>query len=1006
MASKALFVGIGRHQSPHINDLAGAKRDAVALWSLFKDNMPALEDTLLVDEEATAKTIRTSLSGVLQGASSEDTVFISFAGHGSGDHRLVAFDTDAGDGFEGTSISMGELADLFSSSPAKAIVCVLDCCFSGGAPARVFPGRPAARAYKDPYTMVAGSGRVLVAACAVNESAYEDPRTSHGILTQALLGALQSMEEPTEVLAIAAAVSQRVRADAARYGIKQTPEVFGKVEGGLTLAPLARGLLCHQYFPDLSDATVNSTVASLAAFGFPAAVLSAWEDRFGGAPINDLQLQAVNDKRVLNGSSLLVVAPTSSGKTFVGELAALKAILEGRKAVFLLPYKALTNEKFDEFSALYEDELSLRVIRVTGDRTDAVPQFIKGKYDLALLTFEMFLNLVVGNPHMLRTIGLVVLDEAQFITDPSRGISVELLLTYLRAAEKRGGCPQIVALSAVIGGVNHFDEWLGAEALVTNERPVPLLEGVLDRHGTFQYLDADGVAQSEQLLPAGAIVQRKSKPGSQDTIVPLVEKLLEDDPAEKVLIFRNQRGSAQGCANYLARDLGLPPAEEALTLLPDADLSDASHGLRSALQGGTAFHTTNLTRDEKQVVERTYRQADSPVRVLAATTGVAAGVNTPASTVVVAEQEFLGEDGRPFTVAEYKNMAGRAGRKGFNEHGKSIILANTPAEREHLFSSYVAGDLEHLESSFRGEDLATWILKLLAQAAQVPREHVASLLAATYGGFLRVRHNPDWLATMHDRVEDLIQRMVGLDLVEALGDDVQLTLLGRACGNSSFSFESAMRLVELLQQQEVSDLTPVRLTALLQVLPEADDIYTPMFKRGMRESARTHDVERRFGAGTAKPLQRWSGDTFTWLGRCKRAAVLWDWINGVDVAEIESYYSISPYQGAIRYGHILGFANTTRFHLRSAAEILQVLVLDSEFDSERLDQLLVQLEVGLPWKALSLLELNVPLGRGQLLELYKLGVHAPEDLADFDPAKVLKAVGEESASALLATYVM
>src|SRR5690606_28992119 len=126
-----------------------------------------------------------------------------------------------------------------------------------------------------------------------------------------------------------------------------------------------------------------------------------------------------------------------------------------------------------------------------------------------------------------------------------------------------------------------------------------------------------------------------------------------------------------------------------------------------------------------------------------------------------------------------------------------------------------------------------------------------------------------------------------------------------------------------------------------------------------RESARAHDVDSRFGAGTAKLLQRWARDSFVWLARCKRAAVLWDWINGVDVSEIERHYSVTPFQGAIRYGHILGFANTTRFHLRSAAEILQVLLIDTEFDSERLDQLLVQLEEGLPCEALPLLELDV-----------------------------------------------
>ena len=62
----------------------------------------------------------------------------------------------------------------------------------------------------------------------------------------------------------------------------------------------------------------------------------------------------------------------------------------------------------------------------------------------------MFLNLAVGNPAILNQLGLVVLDEAQFITDPNRGISVELLLTLLIAARERGVVPQLVVLSAVI----------------------------------------------------------------------------------------------------------------------------------------------------------------------------------------------------------------------------------------------------------------------------------------------------------------------------------------------------------------------------------------------------------------------------------------------------------------------------------------------------------------------------------------------------------------------------
>ena len=152
-----------------------------------------------------------------------------------------------------------------------------------------------------------------------------------------------------------------------------------------------------------------------------------------------------------------------------------------------MPYRALVNEKFEDFSERY-GPAGLRVVRCSGDASDGVGPVLSGRYDLGFFTFETFLNMALGSPRLLNQVGLVVLDEGQFITDPGRGITVELIFSLLLRARERGIQPQLLVLSAVIGSLNAFDRWLDLPVLVSRERPVPLVEGVLDRRGTFQFL--------------------------------------------------------------------------------------------------------------------------------------------------------------------------------------------------------------------------------------------------------------------------------------------------------------------------------------------------------------------------------------------------------------------------------------------------------------------------------------------------------------------------------------
>ncbi len=978
MALIGRFIGVNKYKDPDIRNLTGARRDALALWALFSDTIPDIDAKVFIDENAHIASIRTSLKETFEAATKEDTIILFFSGHGSKDHRLAAYDTELSD-LVNTTVPMQEIADLFRQSQANSILCILDCCFSGGTPAKVLEDSPIAKDLSNPLAELSGKGRMILAASNFDQPSYELGTTGHGILTKALIDALQSAEKNINLLTAMNQIMETVRAEASRIGVDQTPVLLNHIEGGLTFPSLKPGKKYYESFPETKGATITNNLDDLWIFQIPTALINELKNTFKSG-LNDLQVSAINEYRILDGASLLVIAPTSSGKTFIGELSSIKAINDGKKAVFLLPYRALVNEKFDQFTALYGDKLNYKIIRCTGDYQDHNDEFIKGKYDIALLTYEMFLNLSVGIPTVLNNIGLVVLDEAQFITDPTRGISVELLLTNLLVARNRGINPQLVILSAVIGNSNYFEDWIGCKKLVTTKRPVPLIEGVLNRNGRLKLLDSSGNVKEEQLLPQGSVRQRRQKPSAQDLIVPLVQKLIAN--GEKVIVFRNQRGKAEGCAGYLSTELGLESDSVTLSKFHKNSASSTSQRLRQYIGGGVAFHNSNLSREERTLVERAFREPQSKLRVMAATTTLAAGLNTPASTVILAEHEFLGEDGRPFTVAEYKNMAGRAGRIGFNEVGKSIILADDEYGIDLLFQKFVMGQLDNLSSSFKLGELDTWIIRLLTQIRDVNKDELVNLLANTYGGYINNRNNPDWQKEMTATITDLYDQMLKLNLVEEENGIVHLTLLGKACGESVFSFRSAMRLVELLRNYSTGSLSALALMAIVQALPESDKSYTPMFKNGTSETMRQRQAANRYGNEIVTLLQKYTnGDEFVYYARCKRAAILFDWIHGVPTETIETTFkSRNPFFGNIGYGDIRRFADFTRFQIRSAYKIASLIFPGQMIDENEVDLLLKQLELGIPQEAIGLLDIPLNMTREEYLALCSKGILSEQSL--------------------------
>ena len=228
--------------------------------------------------------------------------------------------------------------------------------------------------------------------------------------------------------------------------------------------------------------------------------------------------------------------------------------------------------------------------------------------------------------------------------------------------------------------------------------------------------------------------------------MPLVRKLVTE--GKSVIVFRETKGEARGCAKYLAEALGLAPAREALEALPTGDPSLSSRELRETLQAGVGFHIADLDPDERQIIEEQFRQRPSTLKILAATTTLAMGVNTPAEAVVIAGLEHPGA--KPYSVAEYKNIAGRAGRLGLAERGSSYLVALDYREENYFWTHYVTAQPEDLSSRFLAEetDPRSLMVRVLVTAEHTGRgmlpNDIIAFLEESFGAFLQKQRTPIW----------------------------------------------------------------------------------------------------------------------------------------------------------------------------------------------------------------------------------------------------------------------
>lgn len=972
------------------------------MHALFADTLGG-DAKLFLDKQATRSEIENEIQKLSQCAE-DDVIVIYFSGHGTNSHEIVTYDTDRND-LENTSIPLDILTEWFYKIPSKRLFCILDCCFSGKMGSKVFQTGIQSKDIKstdDLIKQLSGGSRLVYTACLGSEEAWENVKIGHGYLTYNLIEALTTAEEvrdagKVDVHKLLSYVTKKVKDRAAEIGKKQTPTITGRIEGELTFPIFQKGALYTAAFPNETIIEITKNIKSLAAYGFSQDILDAWAGSI--KELNQLQLDAINSFGLLRGKHLAASAPTSSGKTMIGELAALHGITKGQRAFFLFPLKALVNDKYAAFNDTY-GRFGFKTIRATGENSDDVPSLIRGQYDICLMTYEKFSTLVLSNAHILQQIGVIIVDEAQMIADKSRGANLEFVLTLIKMRRAQGIEPQIIALSAVIGETNGLERWIGGDLLRRTERPVPLDEGIINGNGDYRYIDGDG---KEQSLPS--LVDRIYRNGTgQEIIIPLVRKLVSEN--KQVIVFRETKPEARACAKYLSESLGLSPAQEVIDLLPKSDLSRSSGLLHTILEGGVAFHIADLNPEERKIIEEYFRAKDTKLRVIVATTTLAMGVNTPTDAVIIAGLEHPGSEVNPYSIAEYKNMVGRAGRLGFAPRGYSYLVAMTVNEEHNHWNTYVLGKPEDLSSRFFDDDTdpRSIILKILAASQKyttqgMSADDISLFLEESFGSFQQKRQIQDW---QFDRIQmsSMLDELEQHGLLERDEKGIySLTRLGWVAGKSGLEVESILRVINALKPLQAAEISDPVLITVSQLTKELDVVSFPINRRSTEKEPQTWQRELRgqqIPQHILRSIYKNITDQTQATLRAKKAVACLLWMTDNPLLSIEA--TLTQFGGSLggAAGAISSLTARTCDVISVVGDIARVLHPDLEL-GDRIEKILLRLEKGLPAKVFELAKYTSAfLIRGDYLRLIKANLFTLEAIEQAGDEKLLECIDGSS----------
>ena len=687
-------------------------------------------------------------------------------------------------------------------------------------------------------------------------------------------------------------------------------------------------------------------------------------------PVQDLAVKS----GLFGRRNMVLAAPTASGKTLVAEMASLKTILLNRKkVVYIVPLRALASEKYEEFRKKYEP-LGIKVGISIGDYDQSDPWL--AKYDLIIVTSEKMDSLLRHGISWTDSIGLVVADEIHLLDSPDRGPTLEIVLTRLMHSTN----PEILGLSATINNYEELAQWLEAEPVKSDYRPVKLYMGVChDSKVSF--------------LPKKEI----SLNPDETAIKELVNDTLKRK--KQALIFISTRKNAESAAEKL-RELVkshlIPSDMQNLSELSDKILHVLDHPtkqcerLAACVKSGAAFHHAGLTNQQRSLIENAFREGT--VKIIAATPTLAAGINLPAWRVIIRDlkrySRFGGMDYIP--VLEAHQMLGRAGRPQYDTEGQAILMAKSEQEAKHLWENYIKGEPEKIYSKLGVEPvLRMHVLALIASGTTPTKKSLLDFFSKTF-----YAHQYKDLSELEKILDKVVSLLSEMGFIESGGspfkkasvkeEELKPTKIGRRVSELYIDPLTAHHLIKNMNLAEERGTNSFGVMHMISQTVEM----LPLLGIRKADMQRINELLADYEPFlTEKPPNPWDIEYDDYIRSIKTAWLFNEWTEEAGEDTILDYFGVTPGELRVRLSN-------ADWLLYSAHEL--ALLLDLKNTLKEIRKTRLRIKYGIREELLPLVVLR-GVGRARARILFSNGLRKLEDLRKIPLESLERIIGPKVA---------